>query len=78
MPIMMNRNDETSVRVAAFVILMKCQSSTPLIELQKCLNEEPDVEFKTFAVQYMKNFLEKQLRRDLRQYVTFFFDVFFY
>jgi len=58
MPIMMNRNEETSVRVAAFVVLMKCRSSTPLVELQKCLNEEP---------------VEKQEQQDLRQYVLFAF-----
>jgi len=62
MPIMMNRNEETSVRVAAFVVLMKCRSSTPLVELQKCLNEEPD-----------ENCLEKQQQQDQRQYVLFSF-----
>lgn len=66
---MMNRNEETSVRVAAFMMLMKCRSVTPLVELQKTLNTEQDIEFKTFVVKHMKNVLEKQEVRNQLQYV---------
>ena len=56
----MNSNTDTELRVAAFVMLMKTNPCSSLVLMQKRLDRDPDYEFKSFVVSYMKNVLENQ------------------
>lgn len=54
---MLNHYEDSELRMAAFTQVMKCDPSASLLEVQKNLNNEKDVEYKTFVVKYLKNML---------------------
>lgn len=57
---MLNHFEDSELRMAAFIEVMKCDPSSSLMEVQKHLNEERDVEYKTFVVKYLKNMLNNR------------------
>ena len=60
LPIMNHQQEDSEVRIAAFAMVMKCDPSSSLLAVQKQLNQENDLEFKTFVVRYLKNYLHRR------------------
>lgn len=56
---MNHQQEDSEVRIAAFAMVMKCNPSSSLLAVQKQLNQENDLEFKTFVVRYLKNYLHR-------------------
>ena len=59
-PLLLNYNEESEVRAAAFIIALHCQPS--FTQMRRMLNNEPDRDFKTFTVKFMKNILTLRLK----------------
>ena len=57
---MLNHHEDSELRMAAFIQVMKCDPSSSLLEVQKNLNNERDVEYKTFVVKYLRNMLNSR------------------
>ncbi|XP_067947351.1 vitellogenin-like [Watersipora subatra] len=59
-PIMLQHHADSELRIAAFVMLMRCNPTASLLEIERYINSDPDREYKTFVVQYMRNMLETE------------------
>ena len=59
-PLLLNHNEESEVRAAALVIALYCEPS--LTQMHRMLNNEPDRDFKTYAVKLLRNALTLRLK----------------
>ena len=57
---MNNQQEDSEIRVASYLVVMRCNPSSSLLAVQKQLGQEQDKEYKTFVVQHLKNILHRR------------------